>query len=146
MLGMILEIDPQIIGEILYEMDSAPAEKKQMNTSIYQAEISEVIVDAAVRLLEALKSKNELRILGPLYLKEILFKILTGEHGEILRNLTYNNRSLYQISRVITRIHEEYSNPIEIQSLAKEAGMSLRPSIPALKRLPAHLLCNTLRI
>ena len=43
----------------------------------------EKILDAGIRLIETLNSKNETKVLGPLYLKEILFQILTGENGEI---------------------------------------------------------------
>ncbi len=125
MLGIVIQIDPQIIGEILFEMDMDSPQKKQMNNSIYQAKLSDDLEDAVMRLLKTLKSKNETRILGPVYLKEILFKILNGEHGEILRELAYNNRNLYQISRAINKIHAGYFNPIEIQSLAHEAGMSI---------------------
>ena len=124
MLGLVIKIDPQIIGEILFEMDSVPHKKNQPVSSMFQAELSEEIVDAAIRLLESLKSKNETRVLGPIYMKEILFKILNGENGEILKELAYNNRNLYQIARVINKIHEDYSNPIDVQTLAKEAGMS----------------------
>ena len=124
MLGLALQIDPQLIGEILNEMDSAPPKKAQSCSSIYQTKISEDISDAVLRLLRAFDSKNEMNILGPLYRKEILFKILNGEHGEVLKDLAYNNRNLYQISRVINRIHENYAAPIEVQTLAEAAGMS----------------------
>ena len=124
LLGMVLRIDPQVIGEILFEMETPPPPKNQVNNSIYQAQMSDSLLDSLIRLLETLRSKNETKILGPIYVKEILFKVLTGEYGEILRDLAYNNRNLYQISRVISRIHEEYSRPIEIQTLAQEAGMS----------------------
>lgn len=44
--------------------------------------------------------------------------------GEILKELAINNRGFYQISRVINRIHENYSQPFEVQALAREASMS----------------------
>ncbi len=125
MLGMVIEIEPQIIGEILYEMDVEPVKKPVLNNSMYQAAVSDEIIDAALRLLKTLRSKNETRILGQIYVKEILFKVLNGEHGEILKELAFNNRSLYQISRAINRIHEDFPKPLEVQTLAKEAGMSV---------------------
>jgi len=124
MLGLVLTIDPQIIGEILFEMEADLPPTRQVCNSVYDALLSDKITDAVIRLLETLNSKNEARILGPIFLKEILFKILNGENGEILRELAINNRGFYQISRVINKIHENYSQPIEIQALAREAGMS----------------------
>ena len=124
MLGMVIKIDPQIIGEILFEMETDPPRGKNLCKSIYDAPLSDKILEAALRLVETMNSKNETRILGPIYLKEILFKILNGENGEILRELANNNRGFYQISRVVNKIHENYSQPFEVQALAKEAGMS----------------------
>ena len=124
MLGMVLQINPQTIGEILFEMEAEPPAVRHIRNSLYDASVSEDLLDAAVRLLRSLKSKNQARVLGPIYLKEILFQVLNGENGEILREVAVNNRGFYQISRVINRIHEHYSEPIEVQELAKEAGMS----------------------
>jgi len=124
MVGMVVKIDPQIIGEILFEMETEPPAAKPVRNSLYAASVSNKIIDAALRLLETLSSKNETRVLGPIYLKELLFQILSGEHGEILRELAVNNRGFYQISRAINKIQEHYSEPIEIQALAKEAAMS----------------------
>lgn len=125
MLGIVIEIDPQVIGEILYEMDVEAPKKTNMKDSLYKAKITEEMLEISIKLLKALKSKNDSKILGPIYLKELIYKILVGEHSDILKELAYNNRVLYQISRAINRIHEDYSQPIEIQSLADEAGMSI---------------------
>ena len=125
LLGIVIEIDPRIIGEILSDMNTTPPRREQIHNSLYQADMSDEIIDAAVRLLKSLKSKHEADILGPLFVKEIIFKILNGEHGEILKELAYNNRNLYQISRVINIINENFADPLEMQTLAKEAGMSV---------------------
>ncbi len=123
-LGMVISVDPQMIGEILFEMETDPPSSRQVRPSLYDAPLTNDILEATVRFLKALNSVNEKRVLGPLYLKEILFKILSGENGDILRELATNNRGFYQISRVINKIHEQYSQPIEIQALARETGMS----------------------
>ncbi len=124
-LGMVLRIDPVIIGEILFEMQTTPYRQKPVRDSLYDASITDDILDAAIRLLRTLDSEDDLKILGPMFYKEILFKILKGEKGEILRELAVNNRGFYHIAKVINRIQENYSDPIDIQSLAREAGMSV---------------------
>lgn len=124
MVGMVISIDPQIIGEIIFEMEADIPAGKQIQKSLFDAPLSKPIAGAAVRLLETLDSKNDTKILGPIFLKEILYKVISGENGEIIRELAVNNRGFYQISRVISKIHEQYSTPIEVNALAKEAGMS----------------------
>ncbi|MGD1818104.1 MAG: AraC family transcriptional regulator [Pleomorphochaeta sp.] len=124
MVGLTITIDPQIIGEILFDMDIKPPKTSTILNSLYDAPTSDSVIDAAIRLIDVIGNKNETRVLGPLYVKEIIFKILSGENGEILRELAVNNRGFYQISRIINNIHENYSKPFEVQELASEAGMS----------------------
>ena len=124
MLGMALRIDPQMIGEILYEMGSDLPVTGRVCNSLYDAPMSDEIIDAAIRLLQTLKSENDRRVLGSLYLKELLYKVLSGENGEVLRELAINNRGFFQISRIINKIHDNYAQAFEVQELAREAGMS----------------------
>ena len=124
LLAMVMDINPRMVGEILHEMEKVPPGKTSSSKSILQAGITESLLDSAIRLLRSLKTRDEARVLGPLYKKEILFKMLIGENGAILRELAYSNRNLYQISRIINKMYEEISHPLEVQSLAREAGMS----------------------
>ena len=124
LLGIVIKVSPQIVGEIMFEMEVKPPSSKHVSRTIYNAPMSENIIDACIRLVETLDSNNAKKVLGPIYAKEILFHILNGENGEILRELSNNNREFYQIARVINDIHSNYSKPIVVQSLAKEAGMS----------------------
>jgi len=124
LLGILLKVDPQAIREILFDMESPPPMPRQTPGTVYSATLTDSILDACIRLTATCRSENEKRVLGPLIMKEILFYILNGEHGEILREISYNGREFNQISRVIAIIQENYSKPIAVQSLAKEAGMS----------------------
>ena len=124
MLGMVLKIDPQMIGEILFGMEAGHRPIGKVSDSLYDASLSNEIIDAAVRLLKTLDSTKKAAFLGPLYLKELFFHVLNGEHGEILKELVMNNRGFYQISRIVNKIHEDFSNTFDIQYLAREAGMS----------------------
>ena len=124
MLGLVIAVDPKIIGEILYEMEFHTSIPQKVSTGVYDAPVTERMRDSVVRLLRTLADDDERNILGPLYLKELLFLILTNEKGEILRELAVSNRGVYQIARVIREIHEHYDMPLEIPELAKEAGMS----------------------
>lgn len=125
MLGLVIRLDPKTIGEILSDLGSAPPRGAQADNSLYQAPLTEDLIDASVRLLRALKSDEATRVLGPLYVKEILYQVMSGEHGGLLKELAFHNRNLFQISRVISLIHENYQSPLDVQSLAREAGMSV---------------------
>ena len=125
LLGIVIKLEPRVIGEILSEMNSAPPRGEQAQGSLYQAPLSEDLVDAAIRLLRVLKSEGEAKFLGPLCVKEILYRVICGDQGGLLRDLVSTNRNLFQISRIVGLIHEKYSQPLDMPTLAREAGMSL---------------------
>lgn len=135
MLGLVVRLDPQTVGEILSDMGSAPPQGAQTGNGLYQAPLDDELIDAAVRLLRALKTDETARVLGPLYVKEILYQVISGEHGGLLKDLAFHNRNLFQISRVITMIHENYRAPLDIRTLAREAGMSVSAFHTSFRRI-----------
>ena len=53
MLGMVISIDPQIIGEIIFEMETEPPRRRTGDhKSVYDASVSAPILDAVIRSAE----------------------------------------------------------------------------------------------
>ncbi len=123
-LGLIIQLDPQVIREMLSNLESLPPPQDNSVVSLYSASTTETILDAALRLLECLGSRNETKVLGQVFLKELLFRVLCGEKGEALRELALSQRGVSQVTQAIHKIHEEYAKPLDIPSMAREAGMS----------------------
>jgi AraC-like DNA-binding protein len=82
-------------------------------------------MDAAVRLAEALASPTDGRILGPQIVREIVYRVLIGEQGEVLRLLIAQPNRHGQIARVLRRIHADYASDLDVGSLAREANMGV---------------------
>lgn len=125
LLGIGIQLEPRMISELLSEMPGLADTGTSSSLCLYQAALNSDIVDASIRLLKASKSPASAKVLGPLIVKEILFRVLNGENGDLLKEIGFGNRALSQISRVIGLLHENYAQPVDIPSLAKEAGMSL---------------------
>lgn len=82
------------------------------------------MTDAVRRLLEALSSPVDARILGPAIVREIFYRVLTGEQGDSLRAALSHRGEFGQISRAMRRIHRDCAAPLDVATLAKEAHMS----------------------
>lgn len=124
LLAITIEVDPLIVGEILLELDEIRLQADDLHKGIYTALMTEGIADAALRLLEALLSPDDGRILGPMIMREIIYRVLRGENGEALQALAYRDRKFFQIAKVLNKIHQAYHQNHDIKSLAMEAGMS----------------------
>ena len=123
-LGISITIDPIEVGEILLEMEDIQKETQSLPKGIYDAPMNEELYDATIRLLRAIADPQDKKVLAPLIKKEIIYRVLQGEKGEILQALAHRNRRFFQIAKVLQKIHESYSNHFDIVKLAKELDMS----------------------
>jgi AraC-like DNA-binding protein len=124
-LGLSIAVDPLIVGDILLEMDDTSHHADSLPKGIYGASLTDSIADAAIRLLLTLSSPRDGRILGPMIVREIIYRVLCGENGGALQALAYRNRRFFQIARVLNKIHETYDDSLDVRTLAMEAGMSI---------------------
>ncbi len=86
--------------------------------------MNEALYDATIRLLQAIADPQDKKVLAPMIKREIIYRVLQGEKGEILQALAHRNRRFFQIAKVLQKIHESYSNDFDIEKLAKELDMS----------------------
>jgi AraC-like DNA-binding protein len=122
LLGLAIGVDPILVGELLLEVgDAAPVESSSYVGSTGNADV----MDAAVRLAEALASPTDGRILGPQIVREIVYRVLIGEQGDVLRLLIAQPNRHGQIARVLRRIHADYASELDVGSLAREANMGV---------------------
>jgi AraC-like DNA-binding protein len=123
-LGLSITIDPIEVGEILMDMESSRKEIQSLPKGIYSAPMNEALIDAVMRLLQAIAVPQDRKVLAPMIKKEIIYRVLQGEKGEILQALVHRNRRFFQIAKVLRKIHESYSIVFDIEELAKESDMS----------------------
>lgn len=124
--GLSVRVDPAVLGELLLEMDDAldaapPGEAAGMCAS----PMTDALADAAARLAETLGSAAQARILGPSIVREIIYRVLAGEQGGVLRALAAQNGRLWPVARALRRIHTDFRTELDVETLAREAHMGL---------------------
>ncbi|MGC4941902.1 AraC family transcriptional regulator N-terminal domain-containing protein [Kribbella sp. DT2] len=82
------------------------------------------ILDAALRLLRLLDTPADLPVLAPLIEREILWRLLTGPHADVIRQIGLADSSLTHVNRAIHWIRDNYAEPLRVADLASLAGMS----------------------
>lgn len=124
LLGVSLRIDPIIATELALTVDAqapAPAAPRGMLST----RMDEDFADALLRLLRALDSSLEAKILGPAILRELYFRVLTGEQGPAMRAALTHSSHFGRIGRALRRIHANYARAVSVAELAQEASMSV---------------------
>jgi AraC-like DNA-binding protein len=83
------------------------------------------LLDAVSRLLGLLEHPADAAVLAPLIEQEILWRLLTGPHGHMVRQIGLADSDLTQLSTAIGWIRDNYAEPVRIDDLARMCGMSV---------------------
>jgi len=83
------------------------------------------ILDAVVRLVRLLDRPRDIPVLAPLVKREILWRLVTGEQGAMVRQLGLPDSSLSHIARAVRWIRDNYMESFLVEEVARQAGMSV---------------------
>lgn len=137
LLGLSISVTPALIADLVLQMDELGRVPDRRSCAIDVAPIDERLSEAALRLLATLRSPVDARILGPQLVREIAYLVLGGPLGANLRELAAPNSHFGQISRIIQRLHDDCARPVEVATLAREAGMAVSTFHTRFKSLTA---------
>ncbi|HEX5114407.1 MAG TPA: AraC family transcriptional regulator [Pseudonocardiaceae bacterium] len=120
-LAMGLALRPAAVAPLLFE---APAGPRLGGGAIATGVADPDLLDPVARLLRLLDRPEDAPVLAPLIEREILWRLLTGPHGAMIRRIGVADSDLAHVSRAIRWIRDHYPEPMRIADLARLAGMS----------------------
>jgi AraC-like DNA-binding protein len=125
-LSLRLELDAPLVASVMLE--AAMLSLRRESGSARALDVSPLddhLLEAAVRLVRLVEAPaSEARILLPLIMREIVFRLLVGQQGARLRHLAVSGSQTDRIARAIERLRNDFDKPLRIDGLAKEFGMS----------------------
>ncbi|TKR33502.1 AraC family transcriptional regulator [Luteimonas gilva] len=119
-----IDIDPALVGELLTHAGPPEPARASQERAVYAARTSAPLLDAVLRLVRLLDTPDEAAVLSPLAMREIHYRVLTGELGQRLRELCEVDGSARRIARAIELLKARYAEPLRIEELAAAAHMS----------------------
>ncbi|MDQ0011570.1 AraC-like DNA-binding protein [Luteibacter jiangsuensis] len=125
MLGVTIRIDLATTAELALAVDDLRPQAEVRPATLFATPLDDRLGDAALRLLEVLSDPVEARLLAPGIVREITYRVLTGEQGGGLRAALTQGGHFGRIAKALRRIHAEYARPLDVATLASEANMSV---------------------
>jgi AraC-like DNA-binding protein len=119
-----LDLDMSVLGELAIQHPPAPDAPVAMPTGIALHETTPALLDAAIRLTSLLDTPADVEALAPLTIREIVYRLLTGASGHVIRHMAQSDSRLNQIARAIVWIRAHFAEPCRIEQAAEVAGMS----------------------
>jgi len=123
-LAVSLTLKPSIVASLLTDLPR-PAGGELYSPGFSVAPVTEDLLDAWVRMLRLMERPNEVAALAPAYEREILFRVLQGPHGWMLRDIAAPGTALSRIGATIQWIRENFAKPLRVETLAEMAALSV---------------------
>lgn len=123
-LALKLEFTPSQILDVLSDYNMLANTKKNAKRAMYVSKVEPALLDAVVRLACLLDNPEDIPVLAPLFTKEILYRILRGQHGDALEQMAIEGSYGYRIRDVMEHIIHNYDKAFRIGELAEIANMS----------------------
>jgi AraC-like DNA-binding protein len=121
-LGFRLNLDPHQLGELITQ---TPAERKETSVrGLFISNADASLLDCALRLTRLLDTPQDIPVLVPIVMREIYYRLLTGEQGEAVRQIATSGSNMQRVAQVIQHMKTDFTKPLRIEALADRAKMS----------------------
>lgn len=122
-LALNLHIDPQVIASLLLEMGKMP--EPPMDKGFGVSPAGPALIEAWRRLAELMDRPGEIPVMARHREHELMFRLLMGPQGALLRQIAGSGTRLSHIRRAMAWIREHYAEHLRIEAMATVAGMSV---------------------
>ena len=118
-----IPLDPAMIAELLVEIEGAMLETAPVR-ALAVSDMDDDLIDTVTRLVRLVDRPSEAAVLAPMIRRELIWRLLTGERGDMMRQIGSAGGRLEQVRRAIRWLRQNYAEPMRIERLAQVAGMS----------------------
>ncbi|OZB96707.1 AraC family transcriptional regulator [Paenibacillus sp. XY044] len=119
-----LKFNPKDALDLLNQANPASRTKQRSKRGLFVEQTSAPLLDAAVRLVRLLDNPQDVPVLAPLIVREILYRVLQGAQGDVLRQIALSGSSSNRIAGVVEQLKRNYMEPLRIDELAAAAHMA----------------------
>jgi AraC-like DNA-binding protein len=122
-LALVLSVDVATIRRLYDEVGASAGDREPPRAAGTQR-ADRGLLDALCRYAALADSPADAKVLGPLVLKEIHYRLLMAPFGGMLRRLIRHDSHASAITRAIGHIRGDIRARIEVPQLARQVGMS----------------------
>ncbi|QUG75240.1 helix-turn-helix domain-containing protein [Erwinia sp. E602] len=118
-----LVLEPALLAELASTMP-AVREREQQVIGLTLNPMTAPLRDTLLRLLSLLDAPDDIPVLGPMLERELLYRLLQGPQGQLLRQIAQPDGALSNIRRAVAWIRDNATTRLRIGTLCDISGMS----------------------
>jgi AraC-like DNA-binding protein len=123
-LALRVRLDPAVVGELVADGASSGTRSSGPARALAVSPVEPDLLDAVIRLVRLLETPRDIAALSPLVLREITYRLLTGEQGPRLRQIASAGAPAQRIAKAIRWLKDHFAEPLRIEALAREVRLS----------------------
>jgi AraC-like DNA-binding protein len=125
-LGLWMDLTPSVVTSVMVESGvvHSPGDGRGVK-SVDVSPVDAKLLDATLRLVRLIETPGEYRVLAPLVIREIIYRLLTGAQASRLRHLATFGGQAHRMVRAVESLRENFNKPLRIESIARALGMSV---------------------
>lgn len=124
--ALVVNIDPTVVTDLLVDhtvqasVASAEAPTEALSVHLLTSEL----VGPLERLLDLAARPKDIPVLAPMIQRELIWHMLNGSQGGLLRQVGLTDSRMTRIGRSIAWVRDHYTDTLSVPHLAELAGMS----------------------
>ena len=129
-LAFVLQIDPAVVRKVSVEMvgrrgvaDHSTASAESQDQSVV-SELDDELMSAVLRFMRSLTADSDRRVLAPLYLQELVYRILQRDRFSKLLLIAGQQDGGNSIAAALNYINAHLSEPLTVEILAEQVNLS----------------------
>ena len=117
-----LALEPALLAELAATMTPIRESEKGIGIAINPMTVP--LRETLLRLLSLLDTPGDIPVLAPMVERELLYRLLQGPQGRLLRQIAQPEGALGRIRRAAGWIRDNYKAKLRIEALCEASGMS----------------------
>jgi AraC-like DNA-binding protein len=126
-LGLRLSLDPSVVTSVMIEA-AVGADSRGQGAGVKGVGVSPLgadLLDATVRLMRLIDRPGEYRVLAPLIVREIVYRLLSGPQCDRLRHLATFGGHTHRMVRAVEKLRGGFDKPLRVEDVARDLAMSV---------------------
>ena len=116
-----MKLDRESLSSLVLDV---PGGSEGQTTGFAVSAVTPDLLDAWARLLSLLDRPEDAPVLAPMHEREVLYRLLRGPQGGVLRQIARADSRLSQVRQSIGWIRSHFDETLRVEQLAERAGMS----------------------
>ncbi|ABX03011.1 AraC family transcriptional regulator [Herpetosiphon sp.] len=124
-LSLRFALSPALISSVMAEVGVTPVASQASVRALAVSSLDGEFMDVVVRLVRLFNSSRDAQVLGPLIMRELVYRLLMSEQGMRLRQIAIIGGAEHRIMGALAQIQRDFHQPLRIPDLAQAVGMSV---------------------